>query len=126
MQGVAKGLAEMENIQLVNPRFMRPEALETLQSAYYLYRSSYSQLAACAISKGVARFKLRPKQHQCEHLVYDFALVYHTNPRFDANYMGEDMVRRTKQLAIASHPSYVSRHVLMKYALQVTLRYRNS
>ena len=126
MRGVAKGLVEMENVQLVNTRFMGLEALESLEAAYYLYRSAYSQLANRAISEGVARFKLRPKQHQCEHLIYDFALVYHTNPRFDANFMGEDMVRRTKQLALASHPSYVSRHVLMKYALQVCLRYRNS
>ena len=42
-------------------------------------------------------WKVRPKQHQLEHLALDFV---RTNPRYDCNYLGEDMIRRTKQLLV--------------------------
>ena len=124
MLGVCEGLAEMENVQMTNGRYMSDASCHILHQSYLLYRSCYDRLARRALSLGQARWKCRPKQHQLEHLVVDFAMVLRTNPRFDANFMGEDMVRRMKQVALASHPQHVSRHVLLKYTLQVVLQYR--
>ena len=61
-----------------------------------------------------------------EHEVIDFIAEYRLNPRYAANYMGEDAVRRIKQLAVASHPNHVSRHVLLKWSLQFSLPYRSA
>ena len=114
----------MESVQLLNGRYLGDDACAKLQQAYYLYRACFDRLASRSLSLGSTRWTARPKQHQLEHLVLDFACVLRTNPRHDANYMGEDAVRRAKILAVSSHPLYVSRHVLLKYALQVSLRYR--
>ena len=124
MRGVCTGLAELESVQLENGRYLNDGSCRRLEQAYYLYRACYDRLASRSQYLGRARWKVRPKQHQLEHAIYDFACANHTNPRYDANYMGEDAVRRSKLMAVASHPQYVSRHVLLKYALQVSLKYR--
>ena len=124
MLGVCEGLAEMENVQMNNGRYLSDASCHLLHQAYLLYRACYDRLAQRALQMRQARWKCRPKQHQLEHLVLDFAMVLRTNPRFDANYMGEDMVRRMKMVALASHPQHVSRHVLLKYTLQVVLQHR--
>ena len=115
----------MENIQLTNCRYLEESACQKLLEAYLLYRACFDKLASRALTKKQARFKLRPKQHMLEHLVLDFVCDLRLNPRYDANYLGEDMVRRVKALAISSHPSHLSRHVFLKYAMQVCLRYRS-
>ena len=119
-------MAEMENVQMSNGRYLSDASCDMLRQAYLLYRVCYDRLARRALNLRQTRWKCRPKQHQLEHLVLDFAMVLRTNPRYDANYMGEDMVRRVKHIALASHPQHVSRHVLLKYTLQVVLPYRGS
>ncbi|CAE7330515.1 unnamed protein product, partial [Symbiodinium sp. CCMP2592] len=122
--GVVTGLMYMEQLQMENGRFFREDVCQNFEAAYYLYRSSFDRLASRAVMLQVPRWKCRPKQHMLEHAVLDFVMVLRQNPRFSANYLGEDAVRRVKQLAIASHPNFVSRHVLFKWALQFSLRFR--
>ena len=114
----------MEQLQLENGRYFREDQCHSFEAAYYLYRASYDRLASISVKKAVARWKCRPKQHMLEHAILDFVLVLRQNPRYSANYVGEDGVRRVKQLAIASHPNFVSRHVLFKWAMQFSLRFR--
>ena len=109
-----------------NGRYFTEDQCRFCESAYYLYRASYDRLASMALANGIPRWKVRPKQHMLEHEVIDFIAEYRLNPRYAANYMGEDAVRRIKQLAVASHPNHVSRHVLLKWSLQFSLPYRSA
>ena len=118
------GLMHFEQTQMENGRYMKEDQCRFCESAYYLYRASYDRLASMALAQGVPRWKVRPKQHMLEHEVIDFMCEHRLNPRYSANYMGEDAVRRVKQLAVASHPNFVSRHVLLKWSLQFSLPYR--
>ncbi|CAE7308593.1 unnamed protein product, partial [Symbiodinium microadriaticum] len=124
--GVVTGLMHFEQTQMENGRYFTEEQCRFCESAYYLYRASYDRLASMALAQGIPRWKVRPKQHMLEHEVIDFMCEYRLNPRYSANYMGEDAVRRVKQLAVASHPNHVSRHVLSKWSLQFSLPYRRA
>ena len=44
-----------------------------------------------------------------EHLIYDMEW---RNPRYLANFLDEDFVRRSKRLALKAHPKHVSKHVV--------------
>ena len=46
-----------------------------------------------------------------------------TNPRYCANYLDEDFVRRSKKLAIISNPRFVSKQVLFRYSVAACLRW---
>ena len=119
MLGVCEGLADMETIQLSNGRYLSDG------DCTHLYECAcFDRLAKRALDLKQTRWKCRPKQHQLEHLLLDFACKLRTNPRYDANYMGQDMIRRVKVLALSCHPAHVSRHCLLKYTLQVALPYR--
>ncbi|CAE7299286.1 unnamed protein product [Symbiodinium sp. CCMP2592] len=124
--GVVTGLMQLEQIQMENGRYFTEDQCRYCESAYYLYRASYDRLASMALANGIPRWKVRPKQHMLEHEVIDFIGEYRCNPRYSANYMGEDAVRRVKQLAVASHPNHVSRHVLLKWSLQFSLPLRSA
>jgi len=73
-----------------------------------------------AIGAGLPRWHVRPKGHYLEHAVYDFQ---RKNLRYMSNFLDEDMIRRTKKMALAAHPRHVSKHVLYRYALSATLRW---
>ena len=118
------GLMHFEQTQMQNGRYFTEDQCRFCESAYYLYRASYDRLASMALAQGNPRWKVRPKQHMLEHEVMDFMCEHRLNPRYSANYMGEDAVRRIKQLAIASHPNHLSRHVTLKWSLQFSLPYR--
>ena len=105
-------------------RYLDDPGCEKLRQGYFLYRCCYDRLANQAIEAHALRWKVRPKQHMLEHCIYDFASRAYLNPRFQANYMGEDMVRRCKALALASNPNFMSWHVLVKYILQMGIRHR--
>ena len=91
------------------------------QSAYMAYRSAYNSLSSLALQRNLCRWPCRPKQHQLEHLVFEW-MPY--NPRYFHNYLNEDAIRRVKGLAIRSHPAHMSQHVLLKYSLQQCLQWR--
>ena len=107
-------------------RLMPANASKDFESYYLLYRSSYNKLAKAAVEAQQFRWPVRPKCHYYEHLAFDFKggpdLEQCLNGRLYANFLNEDFVRRTKVLAIKSHPAYLSKHVLFKFVLQATLR----
>ena len=115
----------LEQTQIENGRYFTEDQCQFCESAYYVYRASYDRLASLALANGTPRWKVRPKQHMLEHAVLDFMCQHRLNPRYSANYMGEDAVRRCKQLAVASHPNHLSRHVMLKWSLQFSLHYRS-
>ena len=120
--GVAIGLATMESISLQSGRLLSNEAVVAYRSAYLAYRAGYNRLADRALELGMSRWQTRPKAHYLEHAVYETLPL---NPRFLRNYLNEDFIRRMKAIASKAHPADLSRHVLFKYALQCTLRWRD-
>ena len=118
--GAACGLAELELVTLRGGRRLTIPEWEQLEECYLVYRCAISKLGAYSVSCGVPRWRQRPKTHSLEHAVYDFNRA---NLRYMANYLDEDFVRRSKQLAVKSTPKFVSRHVLFRYAIAVCLRW---
>lgn len=111
----------MEAVCLQSSRLLSNRATLDVRSAYLVYRSGYNKLADAALSANLCRWQLRPKNHYVEHMVYDTLPL---NPRYLHNYLCEDFIRRTKLMAAKAHPAHLSGHVLFKYALQATLRWR--
>ena len=118
--GATAGLAEMEVVMLESARFHTNSQWEKLEQCYLLYRAASSKLGVLSLEKRLTRWRQRPKSHSLEHGVYDF---WKANMRYMANYLDEDFVRRSKQLAIKASPKYVSRHVLFRYSIAATLRW---
>ena len=90
------------------------------ENFYMLYRAAYNRLSAEAVAWGVTRWPVRPKDHYHEHAVFDLRGRDHLilNMRFCQKYVNEDFMRRTKQLAIRSHQSCLSKHVIFRSALR--------
>ena len=118
--GAAAGLAEMESVSLKAGRRFTPTEWAIFKESYMLYRCASSHLAHDAISKSMPRWRQRPKTHMLEHLTYDWGGC---NPRYMANYLDEDFVRRAKKIAVVSHPRFVAKHVLSRYSIDSTLRW---
>ena len=53
---------------------------------------------------------MRPKIHVIEHVAMEFK---YKNPRYYTNYLGEDAVRRVKQLASSAPVRFMSHHVII-------------
>ena len=108
---------------IVNLRRILPEdAVEEFRLMYLIFRAGWSRLTHEALDSQQCRWPQRPKGHYLEHMTYD---TLPWNPRYSHNFVSEDMVRRIKQLAIKSHPAFLSRHVAFKYTLQCCLKWRN-
>ena len=86
-----------------------------------MLRFSYNELARASIERGLPRFHLRPKLHILEHIAVEFKGL---NPRYFANYLVEDAVRRFQTLASASPARYMSHHVMFRYVVQMCLAFR--
>ncbi|CAE7654600.1 unnamed protein product [Symbiodinium microadriaticum] len=119
--GVVIALARIESICLQSGRFLSDQATLDVRTAYLVYRSGHNRLCEAALSANLCRWQLRPKGHYIEHMIYDTVPL---NPRFLHNYLSEDFIRRIKLMAVKAHPAHLSGHVLFKYALQATLRWR--
>ena len=117
---MAAALAEMELVCLHGGRVFGDTLWKRFEMAYLLFRSALNKLTCHALGNNRCRWRQRPKGHQLEHLVYDF---HRLNPRYMSNYLDEDFVRRTKRLALVSHPKYVSKHVVFRYSVAATLRW---
>ena len=102
-------------------RIFPASAVSEFQLCYLAYRAGYNRLTEEALEKGLCRYPQRPKNHYIEHMCYD---TMPFNPRYSHNFLSEDFIRRTKLLAIKSHPAHLSRHVNFKYCLQFCLRMR--
>ena len=118
--GAACGLAEMERICLRNPRKMPDLERSKLEEAYLCYRAAANALGSNALASGHTRWRTRPKGHALEHCVLDFS---GENPRHSAGYLGEDFVRRTKKVALVSHPKHVAQQVLLRYTIAACLKW---
>ena len=116
-----QSLALMETIQLQHGRFLSAAAAGQMQTAYMRFRAALNSLAVHAVSEGLLRYHMRPKLHQLDHLILDFLPA---NPRYMANYLNEDFVKRAKILAAKSHPAFMAQHVCFRYTLQACLRWR--
>ena len=118
--GAAIGLAEMELQTLKGGRRLTDDSWAKFEEGYLVYRSASMKLSNLALACGQTRWRQRPKSHSLEHGVYDFN---HLNLRYLSNYLDEDFVRRSKNLAVKSTPKYVSKHVLYRYSVAATLRW---
>ncbi|CAJ1457081.1 unnamed protein product, partial [Effrenium voratum] len=98
-----------------------PHPMEVLQQCYYTYRSKYNSLALAAIDLGQIRWPVRPKNHQLEHMVLDFAPL--RNPRYVQCMLDEDMMRFTKRIVVRTHPHVFGTRTLMLYLVAVSLRW---
>ena len=102
-------------------RRVLPEEQRELSVEYYmLFRSCWNQLALRALQLQQLRWHLRPKIHHVEHMVMDHVAIGR-NMRYFSCFLGEDMVRRIKRLAVAVHPVSVGMRVLEHYSLHVCL-----
>lgn len=110
----------METISLEGSRRLTQSEWVKFEESYLCYRASHNHLVDMAIGAGLPRWHVRPKGHYLEHAVYDFQ---RKNLRYMSNFLDEDMIRRTKKMALAAHPRHVSKHVLYRYALSATLRW---
>jgi hypothetical protein len=118
--GVTSGLAEMELVSLEGGRVLTFHQWMRLEQGYLVYRAASTQLGALSLERGKPRWRQRPKGHSLEDQVYDFHLL---NPRYTANYLDEDFVRRSKRIAIKSDARFVSQHVINRYAVAACLRW---
>lgn len=118
--GAAMGLAEIEMVCLRGGRVFSPPEWTHFEFGYLVYRAGLNKMGAIALEKKQTRWRQRPKGHGLEHLVYDF---HGLNPRYCSNFLDEDFVRRSKNLAIQSNARFVSKHVLFRYAIAATLRW---
>ncbi|CAK9058913.1 Uncharacterized protein SCF082_LOCUS31385, partial [Durusdinium trenchii] len=67
-----------------------PESLQQLKSCCYLYHSALNGLALSALELGKLAWKIRPKGHKLDHLVFDQAARH--NPLLLSTYGEEDFV----------------------------------
>ena len=72
-------------------------------------------LANISLENEILRWPLRPKQHQMEHLTFDFAVF--ANPREFSCLLDEDLVGRLKKITAHTHPATMSVWVLEHYAV---------
>ena len=93
------------------------------RDSYLAFRCGINRLALAAVEKKQTRWHIRPKLHQLEHCAYDFLPK---NPKYYHNFLNEDYIRRAKKLAIRSHPNFMARHVLFRYAVQTCLRWKKA
>ena len=115
-------LSKIEQIMLQHGiRFTRA-AVQEVQYCYLCFRGAYNRLSEAALSAQMCRWPHRPKHHYLHHLLFDSA---DCNPLYYSNYINEDFVRRVKMVAAGSHPAFLSRHVSLKYALQLCMRWRS-
>ena len=63
------------------------------------------------------RWPLRPKQHQFEHLIFDFGVW--VNPRHFSCMLDEDLIGRLKKITTHTHPKTMSVRALEHYAICV-------
>ncbi|CAE7351165.1 unnamed protein product [Symbiodinium sp. CCMP2592] len=97
------------------------EVIRKIETHYYLFRASYNYCAYDACGRSKMLFKLRPKIHRLEHLVYDQTAV--TCPLRTSTYGDEDMVGRIKMSAALCHPQGLGLQVLYRYAAYVGARW---
>lgn len=117
---MTSSLAEIEVTLLSEGRVLSGSACNTIQQKYLEYREAFNALALRAVELQQLRWHVRPKMHSYEHNVLDFLP---RNWRYTSNFLDEDFIRRTKQIAAIATPAHVSRHVLTRYALAVCLRW---
>ena len=99
---------------------MSPEDARRFKFSALAFSCGFMKLAVALVSKRILRWKVRPKWHQllC-HLVPMLPL----NPRYFSNYLDEDQVRRTKQLAVRRTPAGMCAEVCARYTVQMCLRW---
>ena len=118
--GAVTGLAEMELVCLRGGRGFTYVQWKQFELGYLIFRAGQCKMQAMAMQKKQTRWRQRPKIHSLEHLTYDF---HYLNPRYCSNFLDEDVVRRSKAVAIKSDPKCVSKHVLFRYCIAATLRW---
>lgn len=116
-------LACMENLMNSEPRVMSDAACHAFEKAYLTYRSALNWLARQNVQANKCRYRLRPKVHQPAHITYSYLPL---NPRRYSNYLDEDFIARSKQIAARSHPLYMPVHTVMRYSIAACLRWYGS
>lgn len=93
-----------------------------LQECNYLYHSALNALASEAMSQSRLLWKLRPKLHRLEHIVYDQCRK--VNPLWVACYGDEDMVGKVKSMCTKASARHLELQVLNRYCAFICLRWQ--
>jgi hypothetical protein len=101
-------------------RFLTAAAAEQLEVNMEKALKLYNALAAEAVERGRALWRVRPKLHACTHIGFDHG---GTNPRSVHCYADEDMVGRMKRLYIKCHGTTAPSRALQRYAILLTQRW---
>ena len=112
----------MELVSLEGGRVLTFHQWMRLEQGYLVYRAASTQLGALSLERGKPRWRQRPKGHWAIPLNTKF-MIFTLNPRYTANYLDEDFVRRSKRIAIKSDARFVSQHVIQRYAVAACLRW---
>ena len=75
-------------------------------------------LRSAYLALGILRWPLRPKLHQLEHLIYDFAV--HQNPSHFSCLLDEDLIGKVKRTKSQTHPATMTVHSLEHYPVAST------
>lgn len=110
----------MEYECLKEGRVMSEAACLEFKRSYVVYRSALNWLATENVKAGKCRFHIRPKVHQLSHLTFNHLPL---NPRRYSNYLDEDYICKTKQVAAKAHPLHMPMHVAMRYSIAACLRW---
>ena len=89
---------------------------------YMLFRCALNKLALKAEASKQLRYHLRPKLHHLEHLILDVC-VRSRNYRYISCYLGEDMIRLTKRMALKLFPPVCGTRAIDHYSLHVCLKW---
>ena len=99
---------------------MDAESCAEYKASYFVYRAALNWLANENLALGKCRYHLRPKVHQLSHIVFRFLPL---NPRRYSNYLDEDFIWKTKQVAQTVHPLVMPMHTAMRWSISVALRW---
>jgi hypothetical protein len=97
-------------------KWLTDQEVSRAETGLYTFFSGYMSLRAEALEQGhTACWRPKPKFHLMIHLVDDFVVPLHINPRDFWCYMSEDFVGKMKRLAKACHRSSIVGSLLKRY-----------
>ena len=120
--GLAGGLQQLQHIMLNNGKLLDDTSKVSCEHYYILFREALNKLALKAEENKQLRYHLRPKLHHLEHLILDHCRQGR-NYRYTSCYLGEDMVRLMKRMALKLHPLVCGTRAIDHYALHVCLKW---
>ena len=117
--GCTWGVMKYFEVIMQGGKWLTAEECEAVRASTYTALFNYLALRSEAVQQGhFAMWRPKPKLHMIVHLVEDFILPTHLNPRSVWCYGGEDFVGKMKKLAKACHRNSVVLGLIHRYLLQ--------